>query len=147
MAGEDHSPFVGEEGLGEGVDGLDVEVVARFVEDEDVEGPEEQAGHAEPGPFTAGENLHLLLHRLAAEEHGAGEVEDLLLFRADHRRPFEVAENGVGFGQARVDMLRVDPDLAAVAPLHLPFDRLERIDDRPQEGRLSLTVVADDRGP
>ena len=131
MAGEDHGPFVGEESLGEGVDGLDIEVVARFVENENVEGPEEQTGHAEPGPLTAGEDLDLLLHRLAAEEHGAGEVEDLLLFRTDHRRAFEVAENGVGFGQARVDMLGVDSDLAAVAPLHLPFDRLERIDDRP----------------
>ena len=65
------------------------------------------------------------------------------------RRPCcsQVVEHRLLFGQAGVDVLGVDADLAAVAPADFAGQRLERIDHRPQERRLALAVVADDRRP
>ena len=59
----------------------------------------------------------------------------------------QVVEHRLLLRQAGVDVLGVDADLAAVAPADFAGERLERIDDGPQERRLALAVVADDRRP
>ena len=56
-------------------------------------------------------------------------------------------EHRLVFGDAGVHMLGIRADLAAVPPLHVARDGLQRADERSQEGRLALAVVAHDRGP
>ena len=85
--------------------------------------------------------------RAAPEQERSGDVEDFLLLLAERGLAAEVLEDRLLLGQAGVDVLGVDADLAAVAPADLAGERLERIDDRPQERRLALAVVADDRRP
>ena len=147
MAREDHGAAIRDEGLREGIDGLHVEVVARLVEHEHVGRAEQEPRQAEPGPLAAGQDGDSLLHGLAAKQHRTGHVEDPLRLRADGRLPFEVAEHRVTLGQARVDVLGVDADLAAVAPLHVARPRGKGIDERPQKRRLALAVVSHDGGP
>ena len=147
MAGEDDGAAIGEERLGERVDCFHVEMVARLVEDENVERAEQEACEAEPGPFATGEHRHTLFDRLAAEEHRPGEIEDSLRLRADRRRPLQVRQHRVVFVEARVDVLGVDAEFAAMAPLHLAGQWHERPHERPQKRRLALAVVADNGGP
>jgi hypothetical protein len=46
------------DGLGQGIDGLDVEVVGRFVEDDNVRGGEGEFGESDPRLLSAGQVLH-----------------------------------------------------------------------------------------
>ena len=62
VAGEDDRALVVEQRLGQRLDRVDVEMVARFVEHQHVVLAEQQARQAEPGPFAAGEDRDLLLH-------------------------------------------------------------------------------------
>src|SRR5262249_3454109 len=133
--------------LRERLDGVDIEMVARLVEDEDVVVAEEQSREAKPGPLAAGEDGNLLLRVSAAEEKRAGDLQDLLIVLAASRLAMEVVEDGLVLGKARVDVLGIDADLATMAPAKVARQRLQRVDDRPQERRLPLAVVADDRGP
>ena len=60
---------------------------------------------------------------------------------------FQIFQHCLLIGQARVHMLGVDADLAAVAPADFARQRLERIDDGPQKRGLALAIVAHDRRP
>lgn len=122
-------------------------MVAWLVEDENVERAEQEACQTEPGPFATGEHRHTLFNRLTAKEHRPGEVENPLRLRADRRRPLQVREHRVVLVEARVDVLGVDPEFAAMAPFYLAGQRRERPHERAEKGRLALAVVADDGGP
>ena len=125
VAREDHRAFIGDERLGERIDRLHVEMIARLVEHEHVEGAEQEPRHAEPGPLAARQHADPLLDRLAPEEHRAGQVENLLLLRARAGGPLQVGEHGVVRWQAHVHVLGVDTELAAVAPFRLACERRE----------------------
>ena len=92
VAGEDDRPLVVQQGLGQRLDGIDVEMVARFVEDQHVVLAQQQPRQAEPGPLAAGQDRDRLLDVGAAEQQRAGHVRDLLVLRAAGRRVFQVFE-------------------------------------------------------
>ena len=130
VAGEDDRALVGQQGLRQSIDRLHIEVVSRFVEHQHIERPQEQSRHTEAGPLATGENAHPFFHRPAAKEHRAGQIEDLLLLGANIRGAFEIVEHRLFFIDARIDVLGINADLAAVAPLHLAGKRRKRIDKR-----------------
>ncbi len=145
VAGEDDGSLVIDEGLGEPVDGVDVQVVTRFVENQDVVLAEQQSGQAKPCPFAPRQHGDPFLHRVAAKEQGPGDVEDRLDFSAGSGVVFQIVEDRLRLGQTGVDVLGIDADLTAIAPARFAGQRLERIDDRAQKRRLSLSIVSDDR--
>jgi len=67
VAGEDDGALIVVERLGQRVDGVDVEMVARFVEHEHVVLAEQQSGEAQPGSLTTAEHGDRFLHVVAAE--------------------------------------------------------------------------------
>src|SRR5207253_962261 len=108
---------------------------------------QKESSETEPGPLAAGEDRDRFFDMCAAEEQRAGHFKNLLILLAEGGLLVKVAEHGLIVGQAGVDVLGVDADLAAVAPANVAGERIERIDDGPQERRLALAVVADHRGP
>ena len=147
VAGEDHRPLIFNERFGERFDRVDVEMVARLVENQDVVLAKQQTGQTQPGSFAAGEDRDPFFHFVAAEEQRAGQIENCLRLRAAGRVVFQIIQHGLLLGQARVDMLGIDADLATVSPTNFASQRRERVDEAPQERRLALAIVADDRRP
>lgn len=84
------------------------------------------------------------MNGITAEEHCSGDVQNLLSRCSEHGVVLKVLQHGVLFWQAGVDVLGIDSDRASESPLHFAGQRLERIDDRSQERRLSLAIVTDD---
>ena len=78
VAGEDDGALVVEQGLGQGFDGIDVEMVARLVENQHVVLAQQQARQAEPGPLAAGQHGDRLLDVLAAKQEAPRDFENLL---------------------------------------------------------------------
>ena len=85
VAGEDDRPLVLQQGLGQRLDGIDVEMVARLVEDQHVVIAQQQPRQAEPGPLAAGQHGDRLLDMRLAEQQRAGHFEDLLVLLAAAR--------------------------------------------------------------
>ena len=81
-------PCVVHQGLGQGLHGIDVEMVRRFVQNQDVVIAQQQARQAEPGTLAAGENRDRLLDVRFAEQQGAGYFENLLILFAEGGLPF-----------------------------------------------------------
>src|SRR5262245_59009633 len=144
VACEDDRAWVLQQGFGQGFDGVDVEMVARFVEDEDVVVAQEQDGQAEAGTFAAGEDGDGLFDVDAAKEQGAGHFENLLILLAAGGLAVEILKNSPILRQTGVDMLGVDADLTTVAPADFASQGLERVDQGAEEGGFALAVVADD---
>ena len=94
-------------------------MVARFVEDQDVALAEHHARHAQPRPLAPGEDRNLLVDVIASKQQRRSCVEQLLRLGPQRSVLFEVLENCLLIGQARVDVLGVDPDLTAVSPSNL----------------------------
>ena len=69
VADHQDASLEGPQGAGEGVHGLDVEVVGRLVQDEDVRVRQAKAGEGDAGFLTAGQQGHFL------ETRGAGDAE------------------------------------------------------------------------
>ncbi len=94
-------------------------MVARFVEHQHVVLAEQQAGQAQPGPLAAGQHRDAFLHLFAAEQQRAGQVENRLVLGARGGVVLQIIEHGLLLGQAGVDVLGINADLAAVAPARL----------------------------
>ena len=80
----------------------------------------------------------------ASKQQRSRAGETILSRRAGLGLILKVFEHCLIRWQICVDVLRVDANFAAVAPLGLTGDRLQRIDECPQERRLALTVVSHD---
>ena len=76
---EEDGAFVLLDGLVEGVDGFEVEVVGGFVEDEDVGLLQHDLAEEQPGGFASGERVGLLQALFALEEHLAEDAADVFL--------------------------------------------------------------------
>src|SRR4051812_36778720 len=144
----DHHRAAGEilERVLEGAQGLDVEVVGRLVEQEDVAALLEHLGHVDPVALAAGELADLLLLVLALEVEGAdiGAGADLVLAEAEHvaaaRDLLPDVLAGVEVVAGLVDIAQAnrlaDPDRAGIGLL-LAADELE-------QRRLAGAIGADD---
>ena len=129
-------------------DGIDVEMVARLVENQDVvvrsaASPARQSRARSPPDRT--EIGFLTCAPRNSKAPATSRI--FLILLAGGGLFLEIVENGLVLRQAGVDVLGVDADLAAVAPADFARQRLERIHHGPQERRFSLAVVADDGGP
>ena len=112
-----------QQGGGEGFHGFDVQVVARFVENQNVVVTQQQPGHAHSCAFAAGQDADRLLHVSTSEQQGTGHVQAVLSCDAGHRVVFEVFQNGLVLRQRAVNVLSVRTDFETVAPLNFPFNR------------------------
>src|ERR1019366_2156222 len=97
--------------------------------------------------LAAGQHRDRLLDMRAAKEQSAGDFENLLVLFAKGGLLFEIAEDRLFLRQAGVDVLGVNPDLAAEAPADIARERLERIDHGAEKRGFTLAVIADDRCP
>ena len=97
VAGEDHRALVVEQRFGQRFDRVDVQMVARLVEHQHVVLAQQQAGQAQPGPLAAGEHRDSLLHLLAAEQQGAGQVENRLVLGARRGVVLQIFEHAFAF--------------------------------------------------
>ena len=80
VVGDDQDrPLIAEQGVLKDLPGLDVEVVRRFVEDEEVRVRQEDLQEGEARFLPAGEDGDLLVDVVAGEEKGAQEVPPLLV--------------------------------------------------------------------
>ena len=113
---EEDGAFVLLDGLVEGVDALEVEVIGGFVEDEDVGLLQHDLAEEQAGGFASGEGVGLLEAFFAAEEHLAEDAADVFLGGLG----IELVEPVAG-GHAELDgalvVLREVADLDLVAPL------------------------------
>ena len=67
VAGEQDGALIADQRVGQRVDRLDVEVVARLVEHEHRVAAQQDAGQAQSGPLAAAEHLDLLVDRVTTE--------------------------------------------------------------------------------
>ena len=117
----------GVQGVLQHVAGLDVQVVGRLVEAEQVGRVGHQLGQRQPGLLAAREDLDLLLDCVAGEEEGAQQPAHL--GRAHPRRgPGQLLEDGV-VGVQRLDLMLGevgDPHVAAQLAAYRPRRRARR---------------------
>ena len=74
MADNHHGAGKTDQGVQEDFPRLDVQVVGRFIQNEEIERPAEEGRQDEPAPLPAREALHPLVHRVPLEEEGGAEV-------------------------------------------------------------------------
>ena len=140
VAHDDHRAVEGLDGTLEHVLALEVEVVGGLVEDEAVDGLQQELDHRQSGAFAAGEHLHLLVGGLAAEHEGAQYVAYLQPYVAAGH-----AVDGLEHGELAVEQLRLV--LCEVADLHV-VTHLERAlkgyfaQDALHQRTLALAVAA-----
>ena len=138
-----------QQGAGEGLEcrlerlaGLEVEVVRRLVEDEEVRARGDDDGEREPPPLPAREHRdRLLLLRVAGEEELAEQVLGLRPGEPGHR------DGAVEHRAALVELdvvLGEVGGLDAVAEANDPRVRLALADERLEQGRLARAVRADE---
>src|SRR5512138_358593 len=139
----DDGALVALQPLRERRDGLEIQVVRRLVEDEDVVLEEHELREEEPDRLAAGERRRRLHALLAGEEHPAEEPRDLLV----RHLVLHLAEPPEG-GRARPDhaglVLREVADLRLVAPPDVPRVRRQLARDHLHERGLADAVLADD---
>ncbi len=80
---EDQRPLIAAQGVEQHLLGLQVEVVGRFVEEQQVGRAQQQDGQGQAVALAAGEDADLLVHVVAVKEEGAEQVAQL---RAPCRR-------------------------------------------------------------
>ncbi len=125
VAGEDDRPLIFRQGVGEGVHGIDVEMVARLVQDQHVVVAQQQSRQTEPGALAAGQHGDGLLDVRPTEQQGAGYREDLLDLLPEGGLGVKIIEDRLVLREAGVDVLGVGADLAAVRPADFPGEGLE----------------------
>ena len=76
VADDNHRAVEGGECLLQDVLGSHVEVVRRFVENQEVHGFQQEANHGEAGTLTPGEHFHLFVRRFAAKHERPEDVSD-----------------------------------------------------------------------
>ena len=96
-------------------------MVPRLVEDEDVVLAEHQPREAEPRPLASRQVGDFLLDVRPAEQQRGRPVEELLGLGPARGRVFQVFHHRLVLWQARVDVLGIDPDVAAVPPADFTF--------------------------
>ena len=101
MADEEQRARIGGEHLLEEVEGLEVEVVGRLVEDEEVGRAGERAGEHQPSALAAGERLHRRPRLLGAEEEVLHVADDVARLAADDDRIAASVGQRVGDGRLR----------------------------------------------
>ena len=148
---EEDGAFVLLDGLVEGVDALEVEVVRGFVEDEDVGLLQHDLAEEQTGGFASGECVGLLEAFFAVEEHLAEDAADVFLggLRVELVEP--VAGRHAELDGALVVLGEV-ADLDLVAPFDgagvdgdvLLFDAGAVGEQRFEERGLALAVAADE---
>ena len=130
----------GEDGFLEHVLGAHVEVVRGFVEDEEVDGLEQQLDHGQARALAAREHFHLLVRGFAAEHEG---TEYVAYLQADVALGHAV--DGVENGELAVEELRlvlgVVAQLDVVAELEVALEG-NFTHDALDEGRLAFAVLA-----
>ena len=119
-----------------------VEMVCRLVEDEAVDGFEQEFNHGQTGSFAAGEELHLLFAGLSAKHEGAEDVAYLGAYVAPCHAVDGFEDGQFGVEQlclilCEVAYLHVVPDLEHAVEGNLAHDALH-------ERRLSLAVSPDE---
>ena len=141
-----HRAAEGIEGVLQDVAGLDVEVVRRLVEAQEIGRIGEELGEGEAGLLAAGQHADLLLDRVAGEEEGAEQPAHL--GGRHHRcRVVELREDGVG----RVE--RLDLVLREVRHAHVRAELagarigLEHAGQHLQQRALAGPVRTDERHP
>ena len=114
---EEDCAFVFLNGLVEGVDALEVEVVGGFVEDEDVRLLQHDFAEEQAGGFASAEGFGLFETFFAAEEHLAEGAADVFLggFGIEGVEPLGCSG---AFGDGRGVVLGEVADLDLVAPLY-----------------------------
>ena len=142
---EDQRPVVLVQRRDEGLDRLDVEVVRRLVEDEDVGAEDREAGEDEARALAAGEGADGLVGVVAREEDVAQVPADEADRLARGRLPEPRLDRLLpGAGELGV-VLREVARVRLVAPRDLAGVRREVADGDLQERRLADAVRADDR--
>ena len=146
MADDDGAAGEAEQRVLEGSEGFDVEVVGRFVEQQQVAALLEGEGEVEAVAFTTGQDagLLLLVGALEPELRDVGACGDLDLADLDVVVSFgddlEQSRFGVDAGAVLVDVADVD----RLTDLHGAGVWLFEADDRLEQGRLADAVGADD---
>ena len=119
---------------------LHVEMVRRLVEDEQIDGFEQQANHCQSAALATREHFHFLLRLLAAKHEGTQNVVDAQTDVASSH-----AVDSIEDCQALVEQLCLV--LCEIAYLHVMSDLQRSIEgnlahDALHQRRLSLTVLA-----
>ena len=122
-------PLYSQQRFGESFDSLDIQVVARFVEDEHVGGSQQQACHAEPRPLAPAEHFDLLVNVLVSEQQSPRHGQQILPRGVLVGDILQMLENRLPLVQAGVNVLGVGADLDAVSPLHGASQRIQGIDE------------------
>ena len=125
MARENDGAFVIEQRGRERFDGVDVQMVAGFVENQDVVFVQQNSGHAESGAFASGKYGDFLFNRRPLEQHCAGNLQNRLHRRSRQCVVIKIALHGFVWRKCRVDVLRVRADVTAVTPFHVAGNRGE----------------------
>ena len=143
MTDHQHTALELPKGAREGVHGLDVEVIGRFVQDEDVRVREAQAGERDAGFLAAGQEGHFLQARRAGDAEGAQVPAVLLVLLA--RVLFRHEADGAGVHVEGVDVvLGEEADAEARVLRDQAHRRLELADEEFEDGGLAGAVGADD---
>lgn len=134
------------EGPRQGVHGLDIEVVGRLVEDEDVGLGEGEAGERHAGLLTTGQHGHLLQAGRAGDAEGAQLAAVLLVGAARVHLGHEA--DGAHGQVERVDVvLREEPDAQPRVLRDEALGRRQLADEQLEDRRLTGAVGADDADP
>src|SRR5262249_57703931 len=146
---EDRAGVVLERRLEE-LEGLDVEVVCRLVEDEDVRGTGEEAREEQPVPLAAGEHAHRRVRAPRREEEVA-EVARGVLARwttaAGQLDPVGAGAHGLGDGLLRVQLLAHLVEVGGLdvgAEADVPRAGREAAEDELENGRLAGAIGTDE---
>ncbi len=143
MRHEEERPLERLQRIDEGLDGLEIEVVRRLVEDEDVGLIGGDAAEDEARGLAAGERGDALLHVVAGEEDAAEVTahEGVPLARA--HGPERVERGRVRVLEDLAVILREVAHAGLVAPARLALVGVEAADEDAQEGRFSEAVRPD----
>ena len=98
----DNSAVEGCDGLFQHILGFHIKVVGRLIEDEEVDGLQQELDHCQTRAFAARQHFHLLVRSLAAEHEGSEDIADA---HTDIATRYTV--NGVEDREFRVKELRL----------------------------------------
>ena len=142
VGNDEQRPVKGLERLLQHVLRLDVHVVGRLVEDQEVVALQHQFRHPEPGPLAAAQHRHALVDVFPAEEERS---QDIPQFCADipHRDPVQGTEDGLLFVEHIFLVLSVVTYVYIMSYFRFAGERLQLAGDRPDQGGLALAVASD----
>ena len=143
MTDHEHASLERPERGRQGVHGLDVEVVGRLVQDEDVRVRQAQARERDAGLLAAGQEGHLLQARRARDAEGAQVAAVLLVLLA--RVVLRHEGDGAGVHVQGVDVvLGEEADAQARVLGYQPDRGLELADEELEDRGFARAVGADD---